>query len=228
MKSVSPYFLSKGCRCSYLSVDELDVLGALRVAVSGSVLSTGLVASVLGLSTIGVHGDKVQSAVQTAREPRNISVEGELLVLQVEELVLLVGLVHEVDTGSNVRASDELEVDRVAAGGDTVGTRVVSTVKGAVGCASGTVWAVLSVPCLAGVAVGVATSIVDPTPVAVEHNGVLLGSAARSSALLGGDLRVVLGGGGTCLLAIGLSEEGEDGDLDRLTHCGGQLCLWMS
>jgi hypothetical protein len=51
------------------SVDEFDVSRALRVAITRSVLGSGLVGSVgLGNTTVGVHLRKVESAVETAGE----------------------------------------------------------------------------------------------------------------------------------------------------------------
>ncbi len=52
---------------TYHSVDELDVTGALRVAVSRSVLGTRLVGWELGQTTVGVHLGEVESTVKTAR-----------------------------------------------------------------------------------------------------------------------------------------------------------------
>lgn len=40
-----------------LSVDELDVVRALRVAVTSAVLGAGLVVLILGQATVGVHLD---------------------------------------------------------------------------------------------------------------------------------------------------------------------------
>lgn len=51
---------------TYLAGDELEITGALGVAVTRAVLGTSGVAGVLGLATIKVHGDKVQSTVQAA------------------------------------------------------------------------------------------------------------------------------------------------------------------
>lgn len=106
------------------TVDELDVVGALGVAVSSSVLGTSLVVALVD-TTVGSHLNKVESTVQTARQLGDVDVEGELLADEVEHLVLGVAL-HEVGTRTNVsrvRAlGDELEGQRVAAGSDTVGT----------------------------------------------------------------------------------------------------------
>lgn len=112
----------------YLSVNELDISGALRITVTSSVLSTGFVIGVLGRTTIGVHGGEVESAVQTARKLRDVDVKGELLIKHVECLVVgLTAWRHEVNTGADVfllAGGDKLESERIAAGGDTVGTCV--------------------------------------------------------------------------------------------------------
>ena len=110
---------------TYLAVDELDVVRALGVAVSGTVLGASLVAGEAGLATVGVHLDKVERAVETAGEVRHVDVEGELLVLQVEHLVGGVILREEVDTRPDVlrvwTLGHELEAKCVSARGDTVG-----------------------------------------------------------------------------------------------------------
>ena len=106
------------------TVDELDVVGALGVAVTSSVLGTSLVVALVD-TTVGSHLNKVESTVQAARQLGDVDVEGELLADEVEHLVLGVAL-HEVGTRTNVgrvRAlGDELEGQRIAAGSDTVGT----------------------------------------------------------------------------------------------------------
>ena len=111
---------------THLAVDEFDVVRALGVAVTGTVLGSSLVVREAGDTAVGVHLDEVESTVQTTGELRHVDVEGELLVLEVENLVLLVARVHEVDTGTNVgrvwAVGDELQGELVAAGGDAVGT----------------------------------------------------------------------------------------------------------
>ena len=72
--------------------------------------------------------------------------ERELLVLQVEGLVLRVRGVHEVNARADVGTGLELERERVAGRGDTVGARVVGAVERAVGRASGIVGAERGVP----------------------------------------------------------------------------------
>jgi hypothetical protein len=115
-----------------LSVDELNVVGALSIAVSSTELGTGLVVA-LAHAAVREHLHEVESTIQTARQLGYINVEGEFLANEVEHLVLGVRL-HQVGTGSNVgRAGtlgDELEGQSTATGADTVGTCAVSvTIK---------------------------------------------------------------------------------------------------
>lgn len=67
-----------------LTIDELEVTRALAVAVACAILGTGLVAGVLGRTTVSVHGHEVDGTVQTAAEVGNIHVEGELVAQQGE------------------------------------------------------------------------------------------------------------------------------------------------
>lgn len=108
------------------------------------------------LASISCHLGEVQSTIQTTRKPRHVDVESELLVLQVKQLVV-VGIIQEVDTGTDVlrvwTVGDETEGERIAGGGDTICSTVVSTVDGAVGSASSGVWAQRRIPGVSGVAV---------------------------------------------------------------------------
>lgn len=66
------------------TVDVLEITGALSVAVTGTVLGTSLVGGVLGLATIKIHGDEVESAVETAAGAGDIDIEGELVAEELE------------------------------------------------------------------------------------------------------------------------------------------------
>ena len=134
---------------SHLAADELDVLGALRVAVTGTELSASLVSREASLATVGVHLREVECAVKAAGELGHVDREGELLVLEVERLVLGVRRVHEVDTRADVLLrglGDELERERVAGGRDTVGALVVGAVERAVSRACHVVGAERGIP----------------------------------------------------------------------------------
>lgn len=194
---------------TYNTVDELDVTGALRVAVARTELGTSLVGGEPGHTAILVHSAEVERAVETAGEVRHVNIEGELLVEQLEHRVPRLA-VHEVHARADVGAGDELERERSARGGDTVGALVVRTIEGAVCRASLAVGAERRVPLVAGVAVGVARGAVQPAPVGVEHDsGVLGGAAAAGRALLGSEAGVVLGRVRADLLAVHDSREGE-------------------
>lgn len=62
----STYPSDGNSRATYLAVDELEVTRALAVAITSPVLGTGLIRRVLGHATVGSHGHKVQSTVETA------------------------------------------------------------------------------------------------------------------------------------------------------------------
>lgn len=104
------------------AVDPLDVVGALGVAVSSSVLCTSLVVA-LADATISSHFDEVQSSIQATGELRDINVKGELLADEVEHLVLGISL-HEVSTRTDIGAvlslGDELDAQSIVASGDTI------------------------------------------------------------------------------------------------------------
>jgi len=125
---------------TYLSVDELHVSGALRIAVASTVLGTSLVGGETGHATVCVHGREVDGTVETTRELGNVDVEGELLVQELEHLVFGVA-VEEVDSGTDVLsvgvALDELESQGIAAGRDSISSGVVSPLESAVGGTNG-------------------------------------------------------------------------------------------
>lgn len=201
---------------------------ALGVAVTGSVLGTGLVARIGTLSTILRHLDEVESTVETASKLGNIDIESELAVLQLEDLVLVFAAgLHQVDTRSDVGAIlmllDELERQIAAGGANTVAAGVVGTIDGALRRTGGGGRANVGVPLVAGVAVGRTRSpLMRPAPVGVEHHRGLLGVAARRSTGGEGKTRVTLGGVGTDELGVGHQREEESQkERDGAGHCAG-------
>lgn len=94
---------------TYLAINEFQVLWTLRVAVTSTVVGTGLVSGVLAHPTVSVHRDEIKSAVKTTGELRNVDIKGEFVVLELEFLVLGARRVHKVRTGANVGAGLELE-----------------------------------------------------------------------------------------------------------------------
>ena len=211
--------MQKVSHVTYLAVDELDIPGALRVAVSRTVLGSGLVVGVLGHATILVHGGEVEGAVETAGQVGHVDVEGELLVEELEHLVVGVVL-HEVDTRADVGARHELERERGAGGRDTVRARVVRAVEGAVLRAGHAVGAEGSIPRVTGVAVRVARGGVEPAPVGVEDDFGVLSDTAAGGTLLGGKGGVRLRHLGADLLTGHHSEESETDEGGSTEHGG--------
>jgi len=197
---------------TYHAVNELEITGALRVAVSSSVLGTRLVGGVLGHATIKVHLGEVDGTVQTAGQVRDIHIHSVLRVDGLEVLVLGVGL-HEVDTRADILVGargDELEGEGVAAGGNAVGAGVVSTVQSAVGGAGGRVGCGTEngVELVSGVAIGRASGGMEPAPIGIEDNlAGLVDASTGDGALLPGEGGVSLSGQGADLLSRGVDEE---------------------
>ena len=107
---------------AHLAVDELDITRTLRVAVSRTILRTSLVVRESGHAAVSSHLREVHSAVQTARQLRDVHVERELHAVRLEQLVGRIR-VHEVRTRANVLLcglGHELEGERVAVSSDTV------------------------------------------------------------------------------------------------------------
>jgi len=86
------------------SIDKLDVSGALRVAITRSILGSGLVSPTrFSNTTVGVHLGEVESAIETTRELGYINVECEFLVVEVESLVRRrTARSHQIDTATDV------------------------------------------------------------------------------------------------------------------------------
>lgn len=70
-----------------LSVDELDVVWALCIAIPSSIHSSCLICRKLRKSTVSVHFHKVKRTVQTARKIRDVDIDRKLSVLQLEHLI---------------------------------------------------------------------------------------------------------------------------------------------
>lgn len=120
---------------THLAVDELQVPRALRITVASSVLGTSLVAIVLGHTTIGIHGNEVQSSVESTGKTRGVHIESELLVEQLEHLVRAV-ILHQEHARTDVGTSDEFQGQGVTIGSRAVSAFVVGAIDGTVGSAS--------------------------------------------------------------------------------------------
>jgi hypothetical protein len=107
---------------------------------------------------------------------------------------------------------DESQSEGIAAGRGTIGRLVVGAIESAVAGASLGVLADGGVPGVAGVAVGVATLVVDPAPVGVDGDlAVLVRAGAGARALGPSHLGMGLGGLGADLLGGGHAQEGREG-----------------
>ena len=143
----------------------------------------------------------------------DVDIERELLVLQLEELVVLVLVIHKVDSGANIAASLELKTQRVARCLDTIGARVVSAVECAVCRASDAIRAQSLVPSVACVAIGGTGGGVEPAPVAVKHNALGLGGASAASSASGNRKgRVFLRSKSSSLLSVDNRAEGKSAE----------------
>lgn len=196
---------------------------ALSITISGSVLCAGLVSRVLGHAAIRVHSREVDSSVQSTSQVGHIDVEGKLLVLQGDHLV--VGVIgHEVDSAPDVLAGYKFEGKGVTSTIDTVNSGVIRSFHGAVGGTCCGIRAESLIPKVIGVAVGVATWCVKPAPVRVEDDLGLLGGAAAGGTLLGGQGRVSFGLPDSNQLAADTSEDRETEDefaVHRGEYTGG-------
>lgn len=125
---------SNPCRTKYF----VSILGIVdgNALNRNAHLGAGLVGGVLGHATIGIHGGEVERTVQATREVGYIDVEGEFVANEIEGLVALIILGHQVDTGADVLAGDEGESQGVARGGDAVSALVVGTIQSAIRGAS--------------------------------------------------------------------------------------------
>ena len=213
---------------AHLSVDELQITGALSIAVSGTyefristcilllsgpmskanisghllrsgklrgkhshwrltILGSGLVVGILAHTTIFVHGHKVESTIETARELGEVDIECEFLVQQAEHLVRGIRL-HKIqartDIGRVGSFGDELEGQRAATSCSAICCSIISTLKGTIGSASFVIRAECRTPGVSVIAIGVASTllIVDPSPVGIDDDL----SGFRSTASLGG------------------------------------------
>jgi hypothetical protein len=123
--------LIKKGKSTHLTVDELDIMRALRITISSPIFRAGIVIRELAHPTVCIHLHEVQRTIEAAGEIRHVDVKGELLVLKIERLV--VGLVrHEVDTRADIGVGYRLERESVAYGSDAEVIAVVRAVKGTV------------------------------------------------------------------------------------------------
>lgn len=200
---------------TYLAVDELQITWALSITVSNTVLGSSLVAWVDRLATIRRHADEVKGTVQSTRKMRNIDVERELLVQELEQLIGVVVLQHE-QSGSDVLASDKAKLQGVTGCCSTVCASVVGTIKSTVCSTSLVVRAESFVPGVSGVAVGAARCRMQPSPVRIQNDFTGDIGAARGGTCLPCHRRVNFSCEGTDLLTGHKGkEQGGEGESGR-------------
>jgi len=123
-----------------LAINELEVVRALSITVTHAIFGTSI--SILRLATISIHLHKIQSTIETTIQFGIIHSVGELLVLQLEEHVRVVGI-HEVRSRSNILAVRALghkaKGKRISRTLDTIGACVlgICSFNDAIGCARG-------------------------------------------------------------------------------------------
>lgn len=174
----------------YLTVDEFEITRALRITVANAVFRTGFVGGVFLHSAISIHGNEVQGSVKSAWKVRYVHIESELVVQELELGVRCISI-HEIQTRTNIGSigalGDESKLQRVAARGSSVSSRVVRAFQSTVRSTFSVVWAQGRVPCISSVAIGVAVRrlVVYPTPIGINYHLSLLSSTSPSrSALL--------------------------------------------
>lgn len=148
-------------------------------------------------------------------ELADVNVEGKFLVLEVEHLVVLVLIIHEVDARADVGTRLELQAQLVARSLDTISAGVVSAIHGTVGSAGDSIGAESSVPGVAGVAVGRARGGVEPAPVTVKDDTLRLRSTAAGGAGRYGEGGVPLRSKSTSLLSVDCRTQREGGEGER-------------
>lgn len=172
-------------------------------------------------TTVLLHLDKIERTVDSAGNLGNIDIEGELLVKEMEHLVFAVA-VHEVNTSADISVialGKKFDTKLVAARGDAVDGRIVSTLHGAVLGASLAISANGGVPGSASVAIRIALGAVEPSPVGIEGDGsIALSLASRASALLPGETGVRLCLESTHLLSESNCESGQENKGDLVEH----------
>mmetsp|Transcript_73615 Transcript_73615/g.213053 ORF Transcript_73615/g.213053 Transcript_73615/m.213053 type:complete len:422 (-) Transcript_73615:113-1378(-) len=198
-----------------LAVHPLDILGALGVAVARAKLGPGGVVA-LALAAGDIHLHEVERAVQAASQRRNVYLESEFTVFQLEQLVGI-RAVRKVDAGAHVAAgAHELQLHTCGDALHAVGLRValgVDSLHGALRGAGVAVGAVLLAPAALREAVLVPARRVHPTPVRVQrHRGGLGGAALCRGAELQRHRRLGLGDDGSRLLGASGARAGEKHD----------------
>ena len=207
---------------SYLAVDELDILGALRITVSCSILSSCLVGGIFGQSSISIHLGEVQGTVEATGKIGHIYVEGEFLSKELQKLVLGgASGSHQVVSGSDIgvcSGGHKAKLEGITTGSDAVGALIVTSVESAVCGAGHSIRAEGLVPSVTSVAVRVAIYVVQPPPVCIENDGLGGSRASTCSALTDSQRRVGLCRQGAGLLGTSTKHKGSKSERSSSCH----------
>mmetsp|Transcript_49022 Transcript_49022/g.132034 ORF Transcript_49022/g.132034 Transcript_49022/m.132034 type:complete len:294 (-) Transcript_49022:93-974(-) len=171
------------------ALHELLPARALGVAVAEAVLRPSLVLAFAEVALL-IHGDEVHCAVQPAGQLRDVHVERELAVLQLEHLVCVLAVQH-VHAGAIVRPvfsfDRELQLYAIGSRGHPVRAWIALLVHAVDGAVLRTVDARFAeglVPAAGVEAIVVAIDVVHPTILCVERHRQLLGLARGPRAFL--------------------------------------------
>jgi hypothetical protein len=151
-----------------LAIDEFQIMWALSITVSGSILSTGSIE--LTLTSIFLHLNEVQSTIQTTSKLRIVDSEGELLVLEFQHLVVVI-IFHQVCTRSNISAvgtlrhESKFETRATSLNAIGVGVLLICSLHNALRGAS---CLITARPSVASVAVGCGAFGVEPSPICIN------------------------------------------------------------
>mmetsp|Transcript_37093 Transcript_37093/g.69175 ORF Transcript_37093/g.69175 Transcript_37093/m.69175 type:complete len:219 (-) Transcript_37093:43-699(-) len=186
-----------------LASDELHVMWALRIAVSSAIPGSRRVVPE-PLSSILGHLHKVHGSVHAALDLGGIHVQGKLTVLELEHHVVLL-ILHEEEPRAHIGSCDESKTNTSGNRGHTIGALILCVIHSFNGTGLRTSFRIRAnggVPNISGVAVGIALSSVDPPPVCIQYQLLVLGSTTPSfGTLLHGDGRAAFHLQVPCLLA---------------------------
>mmetsp|Transcript_101830 Transcript_101830/g.141487 ORF Transcript_101830/g.141487 Transcript_101830/m.141487 type:complete len:215 (-) Transcript_101830:23-667(-) len=168
-----------------LAVNELHIVRALCITVSGTIPGTcSVVAN--ALAAISGHLDEVHRPIHAAFHGRGVHIHGKLAVLQLEKLVVVI-IFQEEKPRSHIGSGHKVETNTARHWSDTVNSLVLPVIH-CLQCAflrtSFRISTDACVPLVAVIAIPVPLSRVDPAPVGVQNQLVLLGSALPFGAFL--------------------------------------------
>jgi len=169
-----------------LTIDELEIMRALSITITHAIFGTSI--SILGLATISIHLHKIQSTIEATIQFGIIHGVGELLVLQLEEHVRVIGI-HEIRPRSHILAvraiGHKAKGKRISRTLNAIcaGVLGICSFNDAIGCARGGIRAESCIPTVSSVAIVESTSNVCPSPIRINGYLTLLRLATGPIAL---------------------------------------------